>query len=505
MKRTIPLLRNLLDEEQGQQVDRVLQHFHAAQDILHLQPRGECNLPLIKDRVDVPAFFSAPSERPAIVVTSRRFSDNWFSHVVSGRALITVADWQVAFWRDCGDTPVAAPDANMLASFALAAILATAECDDHDIYHTVTRGCLFDFCEDKSDRALKIRAAYICSNCTSKLAGHGISSIELDAVNSVLERVRLLVLGRRPQPRSPPQASDDEFVASAKLPDDVVVPPRLIEACKERSLSVMVGSGMSLQGDVCVEYPQELGWNRLPSWSEVPQRLSELVRRYTGRVAPPREAGNVQEFLADMDYFRQVLGEHTYYPRAIFDVFSPHVLHAGRANRLLFELPLDWLITTNYDFVLQYAAPSGTPVYTWREARQAREYLDGGRARRPLLKIHGCASRPDTVVLTGLEYERLRAHNEYISLLRFVFESSRAILFIGFGLSDPYDLDLAMQQALHAGAAAAEQFAVLPDARCSQAREKFRQLHAIGYSDHSTVPSILAALIRHSRAAPGSG
>lgn len=497
MPRTLSLFTNGLDDDQRGQLDRALRQFHIAQEALRLESRGECELVLEGDRINVWRFLKAPGRQGQIVVTGRRLSDNWFSRSGPDRAIVTVADWNVAFFSDRSEAPKNAPDAGILVSLALTTTVVLAGCDDIDLLHDESVGCLFDLCAHKPDRALKMRAAYICSRCTSTLASRGVSSVDLDAIQAVLEQVRLLVLGRRPQATvpSPDGDTDAEFLASASLPPDVVLPPRLIAACTEHRLTVLVGSGMSLQDDVSVEYPHQVPWRALPTWSDVPARMSEAVRRYTGRVAVPRDTQNLDEFLADLDYFRRALGESVYYPRAIFDIFSPHILSPGRANRMLFRLPHRWILTTNYDFVLQYAAPAGTPVFTWREARQAREYLTAGRARNPLLKVHGCASRPDTVILTSLEYERLRQDDEYLSLLRHVFES-QTILFVGFGLNDPYDLDLALRQARLAGAAEGEKFALLPQERARQVREMFPQIQTIAYSDHASVAAILAVLAR---------
>jgi hypothetical protein len=76
----------------------------------------------------------------------------------------------------------------------------------------------------------------------------------------------------------------------------------------------------------------------------------------------------LDEYLTDLDFYRTALGERAYYPQAIFDIFCPEIRSVGRANRLIFHLPLRWILTTNYDLVLNVAAPPGTPVYTWKES-----------------------------------------------------------------------------------------------------------------------------------------
>lgn len=500
MIQKIPLYVHALDDDGKALVERALHLFHSSQEIIRLEPSGLRSLPETRKRVDSTRVYSGRrSDEPSITVTGMPLSDNWFSHTTGQRALVTVSGWQVAFLYDRGNASIGAPDASLLTSLVLSSLLILSSLDDEEILHEETVGCLFDLCLDKPDRAIKIRSAYICQPCTEILARHGLSSVQIDAARAVLECARALVLGRKPQVSKPALVPDDdlEFIHSATLPTGTSLPPRLVEACRNKHLTVLVGSGMSLQNDVKVQYPQMLGWNQLPSWAEVSGRLSECVRRYCGRVIEPRNPSSLAEYLADLDYYRSVLGESLYYPRAIFDIFSPHVLQPGRANRLIFRMPVRWTLSSNYDFVLQYAAPAGTPVFTWKESVQAREYLEAGRAQRPLLKLHGCASRPDTVILTTVEYERLRQSSEYLSLLRSVFDS-QVILFIGFGLTDPFDLDIALQESRYAGAAEGEKFALLPRARCNEVQRRFAQIQVIPYDDHAQLSNVLAALIRTS-------
>jgi hypothetical protein len=159
------------------------------------------------------------------------------------------------------------------------------------------------------------------------------------------------------------------------------------------------------------------------------------------------------------------------------------------------------VLTTNYDFVLNVAAPPGTAVYTWREARQAREYLQLSGHRAPLLKIHGCASRPDTIVLTRSEYQAMRESKEYVSLMSFVFDV-QAVLFVGFGFTDPLDLDLALAQADLAGGAQGEKFALVPSPTARTLRERFSNVQVIAYERHEDIAWILAVLVRETAPRP---
>ena len=260
------------------------------------------------------------------------------------------------------------------ATSGLRARLSRGNAHDYVVLHRRITGCLCDLCQNKPDRAVKIRAGFVCNDCRQLASESGMSAVEVDAIQAILECVRALALGRIPQKHVPPTVADGEqdLIANAVLPKDQKIPRRLVEACRDQRLTVLVGSGLSMQADVRRPDRDHYAWTSLPSWPEVPRRLSETLARYRDRNVDPRPTETLAEFLADLDYFRTSLGEKVYYPRAIFDIFTPKIESPGMANRLIFRLPLRWLLTTNYDFVLNYAAPSGTAVYTWRESRQAR-------------------------------------------------------------------------------------------------------------------------------------
>ena len=498
--REIRLFTHAMSPEQRAQLDRAVGHFHDAQRAIRLRPGGERSLTEHSGRVDFRELLTNVSlEIPEITATGMSLVDNWFTHTRIDRALLTVCEWQVAFGED-RSLPPFAPDAHILASLALICFLLCCRARDHEALHSSTTGCISDLCQYKPERVMKMRAAYICAACKARAGAAGVSAIELDAMQAILDRVRLLTIGRIPQAAVPASELDDDaaFVRDATLPAGVKFPAPLQEAFRARKLSVCIGSGLSLQSDVIVKYHAPLEWKRLPTWSEISSRLALLLNRYRARDQAPRGAESLDEYLADLDFYRTALGERAYYPQAIFDLFCPEIQSAGRANRLIFRLPLPWVLTTNYDLILNVAAPPGTPVYTWRESRQAREYLRLTRNHRPpLLKIHGCASRPDTVVLTRSEYQTMRQWDEYRSLMTFVFDV-QSILFIGFGFSDPFDLDLALEQSQLAGAAQGEKFALIPASNVATIRERCPNVHVIGYERYEDLASILAVLYRES-------
>src|SRR4051794_11696922 len=82
-----------------------------------------------------------------------------------------------------------------------------------DRAHQETRGCLFDFCANKPDYAFKIRTADVCPDCLNFLHVR-LGQPGLDHVLTLLERVRLVALGRDADAtgeRSAAEAVDREY------------------------------------------------------------------------------------------------------------------------------------------------------------------------------------------------------------------------------------------------------------------------------------------------------
>jgi hypothetical protein len=486
-----------LDDAQLALLSRTVEHCHDAQKTIAFIRGEEQRLPVHSGAVSWPHLIRESNlEIPQIIVTGLRLTDSWFSHTLHNYTLITAADWGFAFRDWQGSPPAAAPDAYLLQEFTNAALLASIGLPEESVSHFQTTGCIADMCVHKPDAAIKLRSGFLCSECRKIASEAGLSGVYLDAIQALLDRARLLALGRSPQ-GAPPDANgviDESSLDGASLPEGCSVPPLLFAALRARQLTVLVGSGLSLQADVRVQYEQH-EWNALPTWSEIAGRLSQRLHIYRGQLDTPRQTETLAEFLTDLDFFRERLGVDLFYPRALFDIFLPKIVSTGLSNRLVFRLPLRWLLTTNYDFILNYAAPAGTPSFTWREARQASEYIRRASGRPPILKLHGCASRANTVVLTGREYDALGRDNEYRALTHHVF-AEQDVLFIGYGLNDPFDLDMAISAASLGGAAQGEKFALIYRPRAQALRAKFPNVQMITYEAHEDVPKILAVLGR---------
>ena len=116
--------------------------------------------------------------------------------------------------------------------------------------------------------------------------------------------------------------------------------------------------------------------------------------------------------------------------RAVADLLGPH-RHYALAHALLAALPVREAITTNYDRLFEDAWAVSDP--------DGLSVLPGSikpDARRWLLKMHGCLSDPDKVVLTRASYTRYDERLPALGGMVQAFLVTRHVLFAGFSLTD---------------------------------------------------------------------
>ena len=108
----------------------------------------------------------------------------------------------------------------------------------------------------------------------------------------------------------------------------------------------------------------------------------------------------------------------------------------GLAPILLAALPTQEAVTLNYDQLYEMAsedAGHATAILPF-------EPLEG--SQRWLLKMHGCVSRPESIVLTRGDYIDFRSEGATASSLAKAILMTKHLLFAGFGLSDDHFHDI---------------------------------------------------------------
>lgn len=128
-----------------------------------------------------------------IYITDKPFSDNWFSHETEHISVITTNSWNEMY------SPPSLK-AYLIYQIVQSTVNFEVELSENTelkkMVHESSIGCLFDFCSHKPDLKIGMMSGVICPDCESKLLRYGIDRNAINAINNILNDVRLETLGR---------------------------------------------------------------------------------------------------------------------------------------------------------------------------------------------------------------------------------------------------------------------------------------------------------------------
>jgi hypothetical protein len=215
----------------------------------------------------------------------------------------------------------------------------------------------------------------------------------------------------------------------------------LVQALRNKQVVAFVGAGVS---QAVLAIPT---WNDFISGLliKVKQKTKpmnpdfiELVDCLTQRVAEGKEdllfaAEQCRKYL--LDEFDESIRERLK-PKTIKDQ------NAKKGLEVLLGLPFYRIITTNYDNLLLDVARDSQPdkvtdYFTHMDSGYFADFLRHADSpeRRLIFHLHGHMNRPESVILSESQYQKLYAAREVTDLLEAIF-TSKSALFIGFGLAD---------------------------------------------------------------------
>jgi len=149
-------------------------------------------------------------------------------------------------------------------------------------------------------------------------------------------------------------------------------------------------------------------WWTAEECKESVERNKELIR---GRTSALRIA--ICEYISSLD---QSIAKESEYKDEI---------------EILSGLNVDGIITTNWDFLIEQIFPE-YKVYIGQEELLFSNPQEIGE----IYKIHGCSSRPESLILTDDDYRDFNNRNAYLASKLITIFVEHPIIFIGYSISD---------------------------------------------------------------------
>ncbi len=168
---------------------------------------------------------------------------------------------------------------------------------------------------------------------------------------------------------------------------------------------------------------------RFPGWSALTAKLAREVGLPTQDV----------DYLDLLQWYVEARGREALQERLVQTFGAP--AEPTDLQRLLVRYPWDVIFTTNYDQLLERAFHElGRDVDVIVEDTQVGRVTE--RSRTTLVKMHGCVSRPHTLIATREDYDAYEARHPATIMYLQSLLSNRTFLFVGFSLRDPNFRDI---------------------------------------------------------------
>lgn len=192
------------------------------------------------------------------------------------------------------------------------------------------------------------------------------------------------------------------------------VADRLAELAARRDLVVFTGAGVGVGAG-------------LPLWSGL---LEELARE-TAKM-PEEELVHLRQ-LGAIDRAHVIerrLGGEGPLRAAVTKLLVDRSSHYAITHALLAALPVDEVVTTNYDTLFEAASSAASRPVT------VLPYQRLAPGKRWLLKLHGSVERPEDIVLTRDNFLAYRERRQALAGIVQALLITRHMLFVGFSLED---------------------------------------------------------------------
>lgn len=239
--------------------------------------------------------------------------------------------------------------------------------------------------------------------------------------------------------------------------EQVSWPPSLVTELAERRVGLVVGAGISANST-------GVDNQRMPTWTTL---LRAGIDCLLAPQSPERALAEKRLDENDLLHCAEILVHESNRPD--FDAFIRAQLLApgfkpARIHEIIEELGAKNIFTTNYDNLIESYCQSGRSKQAYNVVRYyENHFLDDLRSPiTSIVKMHGCITHPQKVVLSRTSYFRSRDEfSSFFSIVDALF-MTQTLLFLGCGLSDP-DLLLLLENSNIKAKTSHPHYAVVPD------------------------------------------
>nr|WP_315424825.1 SIR2 family protein [uncultured Pedobacter sp.] len=143
-----------------------------------------------------------------------------------------------------------------------------------------------------------------------------------------------------------------------------------------------------------------------------------------------------ETFRENREKFKDIASINTYQPFKI--ELSLFIQNNGKLDAdleqeidLLKQAVIDGIITTNWDTFLSEILPD-FEVFIGQKQLMFSDHASIGE----IFKIHGCVTKPESIIVTEEDYEHYHKKNEYLAAKLFTIFAEHPVVFLGYSISD---------------------------------------------------------------------
>lgn len=200
---------------------------------------------------------------------------------------------------------------------------------------------------------------------------------------------------------------------------------RVARLIDEGGLIAVVGAGTSRSW---TDPDTKKAWPGIPMGSEVAQLLTKGIPEGDGLEFP------------QICFMHKYLHGRSDLERNLLDAVAKTTVQPLPAHRILAGFTLPLYVTSNYDTLLERALEDAQQLPT--TVIEDKDVSLVTPFNIPVVKYHGCARRPASMIACSDEYVPIDERSPVVSALLMAHLANRALLFVGYALNDPDFLEM---------------------------------------------------------------